>query len=286
MSNSINKIGIMNGRLSEPLGTKIQEFPYMTWRDEFVKASDYGFESIEWIFDTYLQNPIMNIDGIKKLKQLSKQYDITINSVLADFFMEKKLTNVSQTELEKNLDILKKLIKNCNALDVEILEIPFVDSSSLQTKSDQYNVRINLESVLKLLDEYNLCLCLETDLPPIEFRDFLLSFEHPNIKANYDVGNSAGLGYDMQEEFENFGKLITNVHIKDRKYSGNTVPLGTGNVDFQLFFELLKQNNYSGDFIIQGAREAGIDSDETAKKYLKFVKELVDKYLSNDSNNQ
>ena len=42
MSNSINKIGIMNGRLSEPLGTKIQEFPSTTWKDEFVKASDYA----------------------------------------------------------------------------------------------------------------------------------------------------------------------------------------------------------------------------------------------------
>ena len=48
---------------------------------------------------------------------------------------------------------------------------------------------------------------------------------------------------------------------------------------------ILKQNNYSGDFIIQGARESGIDSGETAKKYLKFVKELVDKYMSNDSDN-
>ena len=172
MSNSINKIGIMNGRLSEPLGTKIQEFPSTTWKDEFVKASDYGFESIEWIFDTYAQNPIMNIDGIKKIKQSSEQSGITINSVLADFFMEKKLINVSQSELEKNLDILKKLIKNCNTLGVEILEIPFVDSSSLQTKNDQENVRTNLESILKLLDEYNVSLSLETDLPPKQFRDF------------------------------------------------------------------------------------------------------------------
>ncbi len=94
MSNSINKIGIMNGRLSEQLGTKIQEFPYMTWKDEFTKALDYGFESIEWIFDTYAQNPIMSIDGITKIKQSSEQSGIAINSVLADFFMEKKLTNV------------------------------------------------------------------------------------------------------------------------------------------------------------------------------------------------
>ena len=34
----INKIGIMSGRLSEPLTKKIQEFPRNTWKYEFEKA--------------------------------------------------------------------------------------------------------------------------------------------------------------------------------------------------------------------------------------------------------
>ena len=46
------KIGIMQGRLSEPQGEKIQAFPITSWQQEFKKASSCGFDVIEWIFDT------------------------------------------------------------------------------------------------------------------------------------------------------------------------------------------------------------------------------------------
>ena len=57
-----NKIGIMSGRLSQPINQAIQTFPKETWKDEFEKANRIGFEKIEWIFD-YQKNPIMEDDG-------------------------------------------------------------------------------------------------------------------------------------------------------------------------------------------------------------------------------
>jgi len=78
------------------------------------------------------------------------------------------------------------------------------------------------------------------------------------------------------------GNLIENIHIKDRKLCGITVPLGTGDVNFDLFFNLLKKINYSKELIIQGARESNIQCENTANKYLLFVQEFVDKYLSHD----
>ncbi len=283
----LNKIGIMSGRLSEPLTKKIQEFPRNTWKYEFEKASVSGFESLEWIFDVWDKNPVMNNDCINQIKHISEQTGITINSLLADFFMEKKLFNVSEFDLQKNLEVLRNLIKNSNRLGIKILEIPFVDSSSLKTKEEQSQVISNLEKILPLLEEYDIFLTLETDLPPISFKELILSFNHPNIKANYDVGNSASLGYDMKEELNLYGDLICNVHVKDRKYHGQTVPLGSGNADFELFFNLLQKTNYSGELIIQGAREYDVKPEETCMKYLQFVKKFVDKYQlynNNESN--
>ena len=231
---------MMSGRFSEPITEKIQAFPKNTWKSEFEKASVCGFESIEWIFDTYDKNPIMNNDGINEIKHISEQTSITINSLLADFFMEKKLFNVSEFDLQKNLDVLKNLIKNSYRLGIKILEIPFVDSASLKTKEEQSQVISNLEKILPLLEECDVFLTLETDLPPTSFNELILSFNHPNIKANYDIGNSASLGYDMKEELNIYGDLIYNIHIKDRKYCGQTVPLGEGDADFELFFNLLQ----------------------------------------------
>nr|AIF09186.1 xylose isomerase-like TIM barrel domain-containing protein (sgbU) [uncultured marine thaumarchaeote KM3_35_D03] len=274
----INKIGIMSGRLSEPLTKKIQEFPRNTWKYEFEKASVSGFRTIEWIFDAWNKNPVMNNDGINQIKHFSEQTDITINSLLADYFMEKKLFSVSEFDLQKNLEVLRNLIKNSNKLGIKILEIPFVDSSSLKTKEEQSQVLSNIEKIVPLLEEYDVFLTLETDLSPISFKELIISFNHPNIKANYDVGNSTSLGYDMKEELNLYGDLIYNIHIKDRKYRGQTVPLGNGDTDFELFFNLLQKINYDGELIIQGARECGINPEETCTKYLQFVKKFVDKY--------
>ena len=44
------------------------------------------------------------------------------------------------------------------------------------------------------------------------------------------------LGYEINEEFSCYSKRIKNIHIKDRKFKGTTVPLGEGDVDFKLLF--------------------------------------------------
>lgn len=281
MKSTRNRIGIMEGRLSRPMGNEIQTFPKHSWKNEFGKAKRCGFNVIEWVFDLYEKNPILSDDGIKEIKTLSKKYNVKINSVCADYFMKNKLFNVTNSVLGKNLEILRKIIKQCRKLDIRILDLPFVDSSSIRNKIYQNQVLSNLQKVIHLAEENNVIIALETDLPPKIFKNFLIRFNHPNIKANYDIGNSVSLGYDTKEELEMLGPWIANVHVKDRIYHGESVPLGTGNVNFDLFFSSLAKINYSDDLIIQGAREDNsmIEPELTCKKYFKFVKRYVDRYM-------
>jgi len=58
MPNFTPKIGIMQGRLSEPINNEIQSFPHETWKTEFEKAHSCGFQVLEWIFDD-IKNPLM-----------------------------------------------------------------------------------------------------------------------------------------------------------------------------------------------------------------------------------
>ena len=274
----------MLGRLSNPIGNQIQNFPIDTWEKEFLLAEKLGFEVIEWIFDLN-KNPILNKNQLSEIKEISKKHTISINSVCADYFMSKKLVDVSQYDLEKHIETLKQLIENCNYLGIKWLEIPLVDSSSLKNSTSQQQLVENLNSVLDFAEKNNVFLTLETDLEPSKFENFLMSFEHPNIKANYDVGNSTSLGYDIKTELEILSPWISNIHVKDRLVGGSTVPLGSGNVDFEQFFSTLYKVNYQGDFIIQGAREdlenPSITPESTCKKYLKFVEQYIHKYLKN-----
>ena len=106
-----NRIGIMQGRLSNPINRKIQSFPISTWKEEFEKASNIGFDSIEWIFDDFLDNPIFFDEQIVEMRSLSEKYQIKISSLLADYFINNKLFNETQFGLQKNLAQLKKIIK-------------------------------------------------------------------------------------------------------------------------------------------------------------------------------
>lgn len=271
-------IGIMSGRLSAQINNKIQSFPNDSWKEEFKKAQDCGFDSIEWIFDLN-PNPILQNDGIEEIKSLSKQYDIKVTAVCADYFMEKMLFNVDQSDLEKNITVLHKLIQQCYKLEIGILEIPFVDSSSLKTQNDINHMIANIQQTVDFATSQNVKITLETDLPPRDFKNLLEIFGS-HIGANYDTGNSTALGYDVMEELRALSPWLTNVHIKDRLYGGSTVPLGTGDVNFDLVFSMLAKINYTGQLIIQGAREDQqmIGPQDTCKKYLKFVKTYANKH--------
>ncbi len=279
----MNSLGIMLGRLSPPINSMIQSFPSKTWRNEFQLANKLGFDLIEWIYDLSENNPIISQDP-NELKKLSLENDIKIDSVCADYFMEKRLFNVSTFELSSNLDKLKQLIRNCNKLEIKILEIPLVDSSSIQNDAFRRELVSNLNSIIPLAEDNQVYLTLETDLPPELFCNLLEEFNHPNIMANYDIGNSVSLGYDPSVELTTISKWIKNIHVKDRLYNSGTVPLGSGNVDFELFFALLSKINFSNSLIIQGAREDlvkhQISPEETCSKYLKFVKQYMSKYLA------
>lgn len=275
-----NKIGIMQGRLSKPVNNNIQAFPIKEWREEFDKAEKIGYDVIEWVFDS-LENPIMSDKGVTEIAKSMQNSKIEIHSVCADYFMTNLLFDLPKQELEKNFEVLIRLIHQCTKLGIEIIELPFVDSSSLLKKNKINEIFDNLKPIIPLLEENGIILNLETDLPPDQFYELLNKFNSVHIKANYDIGNSISNGFDPELEIPMLKEYICNVHIKDRILHGNTVTLGRGDVNFEVFFESLAKINYKKDLIVQGAREdlegRQIEPEKTCEKYLIFVK----KYLSN-----
>jgi sugar phosphate isomerase/epimerase len=91
-----------------------------------------------------------------------------------------------------------------------------------------------------------------------------------NVTVNYDTGNSASLGYNPIEEFENYGNRISDIHIKDRKLHGGSVILGTGDTRFDLFFAAFKTIDFRGPVVMQAFRdEQGIDIFEQQLLFFK-----------------
>lgn len=274
------KLGVMQGRLSPPKGNLIQHFPSKNWANEFKLCQHLGLESIEWVFENenYLENPIFDLKKLNQISDLTKKFDIKVNSVVADYFMQNKLFDEKKDDIQKNVDVLKKLIINCKKIGTKIIEIPLVDSSSIKNKNHINELRENLKEPLNLIEKNNMYLSLETDLDPNNFKKLIEEFHPKKVFVNYDMGNSASLGYNPEIEIETLKNYIINVHIKDRLFKGSTVPLGKGSVNFDVVFKKLKEINYQGDFILQTARldlpqsEVKEKFEQTIKKNINFIK--------------
>ena len=261
---SKNSIGIMEGRLTPSEGKGIQFFPFENWEKEFYIAREIGVDEIEFIFeyDNYENNPIWNDSGIERLKEVIKSTGVKVNSVCFDYFMRrpffKSTLEKNQLKLE-NKKILLKVISSMIQLGIQLIEIPLVDASSLANEKEKEEFKDFLIDVIDN-SKVDILIGLETDLPPKEFNQYLDYIALSNVGANYDSGNSSGIGYDVCEEIAVLNKRIFNVHIKDRIYQGSTVKLGTGSADFSALFAELKKIGYEGSFILQAAR--GIDGNE------------------------
>jgi len=270
-------IGIMQGRLSPRIDGKIQAFPLNNWENEFKTAEEIGFTSIEWIVENPLDlNPLLSEAGIKKIKELIFNTNVKIDFICADVFMQEPIKEDKESISDSRI-LLSKLIKESKKINAQYIEIPFVDNSSIKNKN--YNYLIDFfNSFEKELEIAEMFINLETDLNPIAFRD-LLNNLNPRVGANYDIGNSASLGYDFKEEINSYGQRINNIHIKDRLLAGSTVEFGTGNADIEGVLNLLFDLNYEKGIIIQGAR--GQDDILTASNQLIYSKNIIKK-LNNE----
>jgi hexulose-6-phosphate isomerase len=269
----MNRIGIMQGRLSHPEAGRIQAFPRGSWEEEFRRARSAGLATIEWIYDHHGEdvNPIGTDAGIGRLKGLEEETGVAVASVCADYFLEAPLLRCGREDRRQLVERLFWLMERCRALRIERIVLPFVDASAINSEAEQGELAPLLRDAASCAEKSGMELHLETSLGPSQFAGFLHLLDHPAVRVNYDSGNSASLGFDPREEFEAYGELVGSVHIKDRLLHGGTVALGSGDADFEAVFACLRQRKYRGDFILQAARGSPGEEVELSRRNREFV---------------
>ena len=266
-----NKIGVMQGRLVPKYQGRYQAFPIGMWQDEFKVAQECGLSLIEFIldFNDAEENPLLKSGGINEINIVSKDTGVSVQTICADYFMEAPLHSNDDKVTEKSFKVLEKLLEVAKALNITDIVIPCVDQSSLKTKEAVDRFVEQIAKIIPRIEKQNINLSLETDLPPKPFVELLDRLNSKNVTVNYDIGNSAALGFDSDEELEAYGDRITDIHIKDRVLGGGSVALGEGNADFEKVFKKIKKYGYQGPFIMQAYRDD--EGVEIFKKQLIWV---------------
>ena len=266
-----NKIGVMQGRLLPKYQGRYQSHPVDYWQEEFDIAKEIGLDCVEFILDynDAEQNPLLKEGGIEEILKVCESSHVSVDTICADYFMVAPLHSIKEAVATKSKEILINLLKKTSELGVTNIVIPCVDQSSLDNEEAVNRFAHQIRDVLPDAEHQGINLSLETDLAPQPFLDLLNKLDSNRITVNYDIGNSAALGYNPIEELNAYENRISDIHIKDRVLGGGPVLLGSGSADFESFFKKLKESKYEGPFIMQAYRDD--EGVEVFKKQLNWI---------------
>ena len=275
----------MQGRLSPLIDNRIQSFPWQHWEREFSIAEKIGFKLMEWTIDQERlpENPLLNEVGQRKILRQCAMHNIQIHSVTGDCFMQApfwKANGEQQIRLESDF---MNVVEACSLLNISYIVVPLVDGGRLENAL-QYErlIQFMRDRELHFLSR-KVQIIFESDFGPNELSALIDRLNPLVFGINYDVGNSAALGFSPMAEFAAYGHRIQNVHIKDRLRDGGTVPLGLGCANFNDVFTGLARLNYRGNFILQTARAEDADHVTPLMQYYDMTKSWIRRFGLNES---
>ena len=268
-----SRLGFMQGRLSPIIDGTIQAFPTVFWREEFVVARGIGVSLMEWTIDHlgFLDNPLMTEQGRAEIRDLMGHHGLRIESITADNMMQAPFWKAVGEKRAELLTMFGAMIHACGQLGGGIIVVPLVDNGSIENSQHETSLFEGLQDMLPQMRAANVRIAFESDFEPDLLSRFIARYQVDFFGVNFDMGNSASLGWRPEIEIPLLGSRILNVHVKDRPLGGSTVPLGEGAVDFETVFALLRKVGYDRNYIIQGARAFDEDHAGALQRYCAFV---------------
>jgi len=83
-----------------------------------------------------------------------------------------------------------------------------------------------------------------------DFRDVLRAINDPRMKALLEVGHFQRAGVNWRDGWKLLADRIALIHVNDIR-NGQSVPFGTGEVDFAGLMKRIKQTGYAGNIVVE-----------------------------------
>ena len=265
----------MQGRLSPRPASRLQAFPHETWAEEFAQAKRLGFSYLEWIYEAERasENPIASQRGRAAIRACARTSGLAVGSVCADYFMVHRLAGGSAEARAEHADALSELVRWTRELGATRILLPLLETSAVDTPELVQQVTESIRRVCPILDECNVVLGLEMEIPGRDYAAVIHGVGHDKVRAYYDTGNSTAQGLDIARDVLPLLPVLEAVHLKDRVVCGKSQPFGQGAANFAGFFGVLAEAGYHGDFLTQHYFDA--QPEQSAAHSLGFVREQL-----------
>ena len=229
--------------------------PSWTIETIIVKASEMGFDGIEWRGGAqgHVQ-PEMPAVQKTTLRQMSLDAGLMAIAVTA------YTSFVSEEEQRANLDELRRYADLAAELGASYVraflgELPdgtIPDSKMYRMMSESLSAAsaYALKAGVKIAVEPHDNFARSSVIAPV-FND---SQTHPALRVIWDIGNAFATGENPAEGFDLLKDRLAYVQVKDgkgREPNWQLCPLGEGDIPLAQAFELLLANGYPGAFSVE-----------------------------------
>lgn len=143
-------------------------------------------------------------------------------------------------------------------------------------ESDYAKMAEGLDKVIEIADKYDLIASYHPHLGTIVQSPEQLDKLMPLTKINLcpDTAHIEAGGGDSVKVIEKYKDRIKYVHLKDYD-SGNFLPLGKGKIDFEVIVQILKNNNFAGEFTVEADGYAGGPEEAAEESYAYLSKKFT-----------
>lgn len=225
--------------------------------DRFQMAREAGFERIEC--------PTTPDQGTaEQMKKAAEKAGIKIHSVMNMDHWRYPLSSPDSSVVERSLQGARTSLRNAHFWGADtVLVVPAVVDSKTSYRDAYTRSQANIRKLLPLAEELQVIIAIEEVwnkflLSPIEFANYIDSYQTPWIRAYFDVGNVKLYGYP-EDWIRTLGKRIVKLHIKDfswrrgaeDKMVANWVPLEEGDVDWPAIYAALKEIDFHGTATVE-----------------------------------
>lgn len=248
--------------------TSVKDIRYVTVCDdeEAIKIiKSKGYSSIE-IMDGNISN---YENEPEKFKQILNKYDINLLGVYigANFIYEDAL----EDELFR-IDKIAALAAKFGAKHI-VLGGGAIRATGI-LDSDYDLLAAGLDKANEIVKKHGLIASYHPHLGSMGQSPEQINkiFSLTDIPFCPDIAHLVAGGSDPIELLTKYFDRIKYVHLKDLK-DGAFVPLGKGDIDLKKIVDLLKEKNYSGDWLVEidGYNGSPVEACETSYNYLKEI---------------
>lgn len=212
----------------------------------------------------------------------SKSTGLRIHSVMNMDHWKYPLSSPDKADVDRSLAGMETSLRNAKLWGADtVLLVPAVVNQEVSYEQAWDRSQTQIKKLIPLAKELGVVIAVEEVwnkflTEPVGLARYVDSFNSPQIKAYFDVGNIVFYSYP-QHWIRTLGPRIAKLHIKDfyyRKGETKWVNLGEGDIKWRQVYQALSDIGYRGSATVELAGGDGV--------YLKDVSARFERILSGE----